>query len=516
MAKNTANVTVNVINKAQSTSPPPLGIAYVMGPTERGIPNDASTLISSIGQFEKYYGGLTLHDFPLECHQALQGGASLRVCKVAGAGAAPSVSSEAEAGAGKGCFILKSKGVGTYYNSPTGSSGVDFMAEIALPSNGKAAEGYFDLFIWDLDAQITEIYENLLVIPGTVAESTYLKDIKSSSRLVTVDDYLDTSGFTAGAPMTIGQLIFSGGNDGASPLTIANYKGDKAKSTGIYAFDAFDDGNTLAALSHGLDTLQMYGVCNTYATVRKDLVYIDHLDNSKSDQSSIVTELLTIIPASKFAMILVGGVKVNDILNGGIKEMQGTGMVLGTIATSQNLWGPWYSPTAFSRGSLIGPIGVVNNFGTPSDYMERNQIARHGGNCIVNKSQAIMLWDAYTMALGNSPEKFFSVVQLEIYMVDVLRPMLEQFLGDPNTFTTWERIYYTALPFLDSLVENQALYSYKWDGDQFATSLEELNINDATEVGQGIYRIQLQVKVVVPIVEIFLNIILTENSVEFS
>ena len=73
MAKNTAKVTVDVINKAQSTNTPPLGIAFVIGETERGIPNDPSVLISSVANFEKYFGGIQAsNDFSLMAEQAIQ------------------------------------------------------------------------------------------------------------------------------------------------------------------------------------------------------------------------------------------------------------------------------------------------------------------------------------------------------------------------------------------------------------------------------------------------------------
>lgn len=507
MARNTANVQVNVINEAQSVSPPPLGIAYVIGPTERGIPNDPSALVSSVSQFNRLFGEI-VNDFVLECHQAIHGGASLRVCKAVDAAAKPAsiLLDWAAAGGSAPVVTLYSKGYGAYYNDKD-----NFMVDIYPPTNGLA--GYFNLGLHDWGAGIMELFTDLKP-PSTatpVDQQTWAKEITSTSRLVTVE--LNAATAVTGAVTLQEGLAMAGGAD-SGPLTVLIYKGDEVDREGFHAFDEYDDGNVMAAPSHGLGLSEMFLIAKPYAELRKDLIFIDHVPINMKGSPAIIAELKK-LTTSKYYMALVGGIKVLDPILGGVKHMEGTGMVLGTIATSQGLYGPWYSPTAFTRGVLGGAIGVVHNFGAPIAMKERQSIAVVGGSCIVNKTNTVMFWDAYTLAKPDSPEKFFSVVQLELYMIKALRPMLENYLGEPNAPDTWERIYYTVLPFLESLVAKLALYSYKWDGDQFATSLDNLQINDPTEVGQGIYRIQLQIKTVVPIVEIVLNIILTETSVEF-
>ena len=507
MAKNTAKVTVNVINKAQSTNTPPLGIAFVIGETERGIPNDPSVLITSVAQYEKHFGGIQAdNDFSLMAEQAILGGASLRVCRVVSQsayGAAYDVRTDH----GDLLFSLYTKGTGLYYSDPS-----KFIVTITLdPST--SANGYFNLTIQDVDAGITETYTQLKY-QKLDSGQTYMKPVIDASQLVTVT-YSSSSSATGAVDEGV-VPVGTAGHNGDAPV-IADYQGNSANKTGLYAFNEFDDGNILSPLYYNphITLAAMYGAGKAYAEARKDLVFIDHILNS-IDASGDIATALSSLTASKYAMVLVGGVQVNDTINGGLKNMLGTGMALGAIATSQNNYGPWYSPTAFTRGLLPAALGVVNNFGSPASQGEREIIANAGGSCIVNKRQQVMLWDAYTMALANSPEKFFSIVQLEIYMVKVLKPLLEFYLGSPNIWNTWERIYYAVLPFLNSLVNDEAIYSYKWSGDQFATSLDDLQINDASDVGKGIYKVQLQFKAVVPIVDVTLNIVLTETSVEFS
>lgn len=65
-------------------SPLPGGIFGVIGRTERGEINDPKRVISSWPEYQRYYGGfLTGTTFPQECKKALDGGARLRICRVA-------------------------------------------------------------------------------------------------------------------------------------------------------------------------------------------------------------------------------------------------------------------------------------------------------------------------------------------------------------------------------------------------------------------------------------------------
>jgi len=484
MAKNTAKVTVNVINNAQSTSTPPLGIMFVAGATEKGIINDPKDIITSWSQFNRLYGDLLdTDDFPLHCKQALQTGAQLRVSKAAGAAAAQATTSVT------GFFTLTSKGSGIYYNT---------NLKIDITDNTTN----FDLLVYDTSSGQQELYEGLVAD----ANNEYMQEVINGSLLVDVS-YLS---YTTGQPGTSAAQAFTGGAD-ATPL-VTDY------TSALNAFDNYDDSFIVSVPGQDETSLAtLYTVGKAYAEKRKDVVYLQHLDNDNKTQAQIVAELGG-FTSSKFACVIGGGVTIPNPYPGGtnpVYDMHSTGTLLGTIARAHVTYGPWYSPSGYIRGVLEGTSGVVNNFGSPAATADRNIIANAGGSMAVVKSQTVMQWDMYTMDLGNSPEKFFSIIMLELFMVDTLTPALEFFLGAPNTFGTWKQIYNTVSPFLESLLDANAVYSYKWSGDQNATSLEELQINDPTEVGQGIYRVQLQIKAVVPIVDIILNIVLTENSVEF-
>ena len=507
MAKKTAQVTANVINNAVAVVIPPVGVIYVMGQTARGIPDTPDTLITSIAQFERLFGSLVNNNnFPLQCEQAILAGAILRVCKVTGAGASESSTANfADAGA-VDCFSFTSKGSGLYYN--------DFTAEVKAATNGMA--DYFDLVITDPTLGIVETYINLIITGFTTAGPyTYLKDVIDKSALVDVT-YEDITAAAAQNRPANSAKNFTGGLEGAAPI-LADYVGSQPDKTGFYAFDDFDDAFIVA--TPAINETLVAGIMaagTAYATLRKDLIYLQHLDNDNATHTAIIAELDG-FAASKYSGAIGGGIKVSDLVYGGVRSMQGLGEVLGVIAASHNRNGVWVSPTNFTNGVLTNVLGVINNFGSPASLANRDLIANAGGNMIVNKSNQTMLWDFYSLAADSlGSEKFLTIVLLEMYLVKTLKPLLESFLGRPNTFINFRAIYFSAKPFLDSLIDQLAIFEYKWDGDQEANSLDELQINTEEELAEGKYKVQLQIKAVVPMIDITIDIILTPAGVEFA
>lgn len=192
--------------------------------------------------------------------------------------------------------------------------------------------------------------------------------------------------------------------------------------------------------------------------------------------------------------------------------------VLGTVAGLQTQvasnYGPWYSFSGMNRGVVADALGpVMENIGSPSKINTLQEFADWYMNVFVIKDTSTqgkrtMLWHGFTSNPVNDSEKFISVVMLGLYLKKNLRPILEGYIEEPNTFTTWKSIYYEAKAILDDLVSRNAIVSYEWLGDQFATNFDELQVNNEADVRQGKYHIILKYKEIVPLQDIEMDVVI--------
>lgn len=198
------------------------------------------------------------------------------------------------------------------------------------------------------------------------------------------------------------------------------------------------------------------------------------------------------------------------------------GDVLGTVmalhCNSSSEFGPWYSFAGQRRG-LIGdsPGPVAENFGSNGRYDDLNDIAQASINMIVVKRTALgnnstMLWHNFTSTQASDSERFLNVTMCILYIKKALRPILERYIEEPNTFSTWASMYLEIAPVMEDLQNRQGVHSWDWQGDQNATSFDDLLINNEQDVRQGKYKALLKIKEVVALQEIDLTINLDKAS----
>lgn len=228
-----------------------------------------------------------------------------------------------------------------------------------------------------------------------------------------------------------------------------------------------------------------------------------------------------IIGSHKTTAYFGGGIKYyND--NGSLQDCDVLGTVVGLGDRSASNSGPWFSFAGMNRGVVVSANGpVVTNLGGSSYVSTLQTLADWYLNLFVvkdtrNQGKRTMLWHSFTSNPINNSEKFLSIVRLNLYLKKSLLPILESYIEEPNIWDTWSLIYYEAKEILDDLVSRGAMSEYTWLGDQFATSYEELIVNNEADVRQGKYRIKLRYKDIVPMQEIEMNIIIDSASKDIS
>ena len=228
--------------------------------------------------------------------------------------------------------------------------------------------------------------------------------------------------------------------------------------------------------------------------------------------TALKTMVQTIGPKKEVAYF-GGGIKYYDE-NGSLQKCDVLGSVAGLDAICASTYGPWYSFSGMNRGVIASALGpVMKNLGGPAEIDTLNEFAKWYMNLFVIKNtrtqgQRTMLWHGFTSNPVDDSEKFISIVRLNLYLKKNLRPILESYIEEPNTFETWKRIYYEAKDILDDLQTRNAITSYEWLGDQDAQSYEDLQVNNEADVRQGKYKAKLKYHEVVPMQDIEMDVII--------
>lgn len=334
----------------------------------------------------------------------------------------------------------------------------------------------------------------------------------------------------------------------SSPLVIINEGDNGGKSsaaTWVEAYEAlkgYSDGYQLIA-SHihqndmvkakspgpGVDP-DPNGWKSAYVEIAKDVVAnfetVLYVEVPKYDSEGkvqtpdgIINQLETLVPQIGYAKNIAyfaGGIKYYDA-NGALQSCDLLGSVIGLGDASASQYGPWYSFSGMNRGVIASALGpVTENLGGPSKIEELQKLAEWYCNLFVIKDtrtqgKRTMLWHGFTSNPKSDPEKFLSIVRLNLYLKKNLRPILESYLEEPNTWSTWQSIYYEAKKILDDLV-GTAITEYTWMGDQDAQSYGDLVVNNEADVRQGKYHIILKYKEIVPLQEVTMDIVIDSVS----
>ncbi len=418
------------------------------------------------------------------------------------AGTAITSSSSIVSAANVNLFNVAPKYAGVDYNNLT--------VIISAASNGNA--NYFNMsIVHALDSTLTETYSNL-IIPGnpTVNGSTYLDEVKNASQLLDFT-YLDLSA-TVGQQRPVNETFyFNSGSDGTVPVAL-DYVGDSGAKNGFYAFDVVDDALQIAAPEMSDNTIHLGG--SAYTAARKDLVYFAHLANSNTTAATLITARQTTNIDSLYTAFFAGGLQITDPVTGATKNISEIGDILG-VAAYNDSFAVWFSMAGVNRGLISNALGVVNNFGGTALYNNLNQLANAQVNMVIVQDNQIYLNGNYSAVLANSKLSFLNAVRFIIYLQKSLAPTLRRYLQEPGDIPAFKALYREVEPFLNDLITGRAIFEYSWQGDQDAKSLDDLQINNTTDLDNGKYKVRLFLKIVGSLQEIVVDITVTSTGVSF-
>ena len=275
-----------------------------------------------------------------------------------------------------------------------------------------------------------------------------------------------------------------------------------------------------------VEELALYNsVKEVLESIQETVLYIDvpiyNSDSSIAEYDDIITWVNSAIAAvgsSRFVAYFAGGYKYYTPY-GNLVACQNGGTVLGLGDSSASNLGPWYHFSGQNRGLVTNAKGLVSpNYGSPANYSKLNLLANAQINMSVVRDtpslgSQVMLVHNFTSSMKTDSFRFLGVVRLTLYIKKTLRPLLNNFLEEPNTFTTWRSMYYTVKPIFDDLVNKAAITNdWAYNGDQFATAYSQLTVNKETDVRQGKYRAIITFREIVALQEISYEMVLDAAS----
>jgi hypothetical protein len=379
---------------------------------------------------------------------------------------------------------------------------------VSNASNGDA--NYFNLAINHLlEPTYNELYPNLQVANTNEVDSTFLSDVASGSGWMDVV-YQDLSAQTTQLRPLNGTYAVQGGTDG-STIVIADYTGTPAALNGLHAFDPYSDALVVSAPNISQDVYLEAGA--NYAHNRKDIQFFGHLANTLMTEAQLTAFRDTLAIDTPYASLFAGGLKVTHPITGQPLSISEIADVTNLATKAENVIGAWRSFAGLENGVISGVTGVVNNFGGNGQLASLDALANRQINMVVDKMGMTLLWDCYSAQKSFSKLSQNGVVRLLIHIQKSIEPNLNRYLQQPNDFISWRELYNEVKPFFDNLASAnaRALYSYNWRGDQDKNSLADLEVNNATDVGLGKYKVELDLDIISAMVKITLNINVTPS-----
>lgn len=253
------------------------------------------------------------------------------------------------------------------------------------------------------------------------------------------------------------------------------------------------------------------------ADLTKNATYAIEIPKVNTTKATILKAKQSIGINSEHVAYFAGGLRLYN-QDGMLMDSDVLGTVFGLSAQAATEWGPWYSFAGQNRGIVGDGNGpVAENFGSPGRYDDLNELAAESINIFVIKEvasggKATLLWHNFTSTMLSNSERFLNVERLIYYIKKVLRPIMERYLEEPNNFETWSKMYLEVDPYFQDLQNRNGVHSYEWQGDQFATSFDDLQVNNEKDVRQGKYKANLVIKEVVALQEINIGIVLDASS----
>lgn len=561
---NAPKVSFSIENNNVMESTPSLGVSFVFARTTKGPKNDPSEIITTANHFERIFGEEIIPGSTVsQIEKALRGGSKLRICRVLGPGSSQGTVP------GTVTFTIGGKSVAIGFKTQGYGDPVDGRDTFKV----KLVTQNYATYLHVISDVNGAVLENIYLYKYKEQNNAPLVDATGITKFNALSQYLelyissDNSGQNVNTPSKLKTWL----DQATTPITITpTASAAKASEEDGKVRAAVQDKEviwnattgsagaepTLNEWKEAIDTLRDYtDVYNvTFSGINHHLsptdaiqlhkemvILMDELeeyryfvelpwwpaDNNNykaptdptndTQMIALSQQWIGTMGNSKWVGLFAGGLKFYDS-EGELQNADCIGAVLGLADTVATTRGYWQSFAGLQKGVVYDAIGpVVPNYGSPSRYDQLNALANNYINifCLKDTPSAgkqVVLWNNFSTQFKQDSFRFLSISGLVLYLKKTLRPILNKYIEEPNIWFTWKTIFGEVKPVLDAVVDANGMSEYQWNGDQNAQSYSELTVNNEADVRQGIYKVKLTIKDIVPMQDIQIAISIDKAS----
>jgi hypothetical protein len=304
--------------------------------------------------------------------------------------------------------------------------------------------------------------------------SLVLEKVYALDRSNVVTEMTDNDGYWSatvstnrGEPAPGKTFTVSGGDDGYTGITGADYIGDQATKTGLKSFYNAEliDINLVAC--PGVSTQTVQDELVNLSEKRADcMALVDPPDWASVDTVQEIlnyhngTFIRTTALNTTYAGLWWTWQKVYDEYHETYVWIAPSGHMAGVMAHNDNVQAPWYAPAGLKRAKLVGSLDVRYS----PDQDDRDALQGPGArvNPIVKfTGEGIYAFGQKTLSTTSSALNRINVRRMLLYCEKVIATAARQLIFDPNDEVLDREFVQLVEPVLDDVLSRRGIREYK-------------------------------------------------------
>ena len=351
--------------------------------------------------------------------------------------------------------------------------------------------------VFEKQSQLNAVYPNVSMDPES--ERYVVNYINQRGALVFVEDLNSTNvAYTNRPAVNTSGVYLTGGADGLTGWTDADWVGDQYSKTGFFAADKTD--LAMDIIIPGSTSITVYQALAAYCEDRGDLigygnfpVGMSPLEAKKWRMAEPPAYSHAPLDSHRFSLFY-GRPLCYDSRDDARKYISNLGHFASCLAFTDTNYNESYAPVGEQRGAVKLVEGLDYNVAETRGYQDLFsnsginylQITRNLG------ARKAVFWEQFTTQLNVDAFRDLNVVRFMTLIRKTMTPLLRGYLFAPNAPFMWRAMHRELQPYFDDWRTENSIYAYLLltDRDAWMSGGELMGavLNTGLEMDQGIQK----------------------------